>query len=86
MLGKGAFYVFTDIMNKDKFDPIQQLVYSFFTITGRYYETDEAFEIRREIEQFLIQNENFHWSEMLGNRRIFEEPVCMIEKGVVLDV
>lgn len=86
MVDIGAEYIFTDLINKDKFDPVQNLVYSFFKITGRYYETDEAFEIRREIEQFLIQNENLHWSEILDSRRIFEEPVCIIEKGVVSGV
>ena len=85
-MDKGAIYLFTHEINKDKFDDIQRLVYSFFKMTGRYYETDEAFEIRREIEQFLLQTENFHWSEILNSPRIFEEPLCRTEKGVVSDV
>lgn len=54
-----------------------------FKITSRHYETDKAFEIGCEIEQFPTQNENLHWPEILGNRRMLEVPICMIEKGVV---
>lgn len=79
-------YVFTHEMNNDKFDFIQNLVYSFFKITGHYYETEEAFLIRRNIECFLIKYENLHWSEILHKKRIFEEPLCMLEKGVVSEI
>jgi hypothetical protein len=79
-------FIYTKLIDEDKFDPLQKLIVEIYDIAGQYYETNPALEIRLEIERFLLQTGNPHFQEIHLKKRTVQEPFGKLEKGVFLPI
>jgi hypothetical protein len=77
-------FIYTKLMDEDRFDPLQKLIVEICDITGQYYEPIQALEIRIELEGFLRQIGNPHFLEIHLRRRTVQEPDGTLEQGVFL--